>query len=72
MSELVGTSSIVSFISDESTGIMVEVHADPRTRRVHWMSDWCLCDKLDSMGLLTHIHYGPGSYGHVDFFLPPS
>lgn len=37
--------------------------------RVYWCSDWSRISELEQRGYLTHEHYGPATYGHVEYFL---
>lgn len=37
--------------------------------RVYWSDSWGRIDELEAKGYLRHEHYGPETYGHVDYFL---
>jgi hypothetical protein len=56
----------------ESTFILdgVEVHTTGHeSLPVMWMSDWTRCWDLAAAGLLRRENGGPGTYGHVSFYV---
>lgn len=39
--------------------------------RIYWMEDWTSIWTLLDRGLVAMRCYGPGTYGHCDFFVSP-
>lgn len=37
--------------------------------RIYWSDSWERMDELEQKGYLRHEHYGPETYGHVDYFV---
>lgn len=37
--------------------------------RIYWSDGWERMHQLEDMGYLRHEHYGPATYGHVDYFV---
>ena len=46
----------------------VTFKADARGR-VYWSDGWERVGDARRAGILTHKHYGPETYGHVDYFV---
>jgi hypothetical protein len=46
----------------------VTFKADARGR-VYWSDGWHRVEDARRAGILTHKHYGPETYGHVDYFV---
>ncbi len=60
------------------TTVTLIVDGTPVTLRTNdrgtvvWSDRWELIHRVEAAGFLTHKHYGPATFGHVDYFLTPA